>query len=147
MIFTRTHHFKSSLPAEDIKGKLIGKHVKIHNLDFEIFEKEGMLKIIPHAEQVESIKTLPITHIEFKGQGGSTDVVLTSKMRRIDKGGPYLVMMFSSFMIIGALIFYFAGGESYRRFFLPLGIIGVLIFIVLMLRLNSGYYDYVRKVK
>src|ERR1044071_5871088 len=90
MIFSRTYRYNSSMPAEAIKGRLIGKHVKVHNMDFEVSEKDRMLRIIPHAEQETNIKTLPITHVELKGKGDKTQVVINSKMRKIDSGGPML---------------------------------------------------------
>ena len=60
MFFTRTHEFSINIPKDEFKNRLIGKHVKIHNLDFEVIESEYTLTIIPHAEQVTEIKTLPV---------------------------------------------------------------------------------------
>jgi hypothetical protein len=65
MLFTRTLRYHSSLPKEDFMSRLTGKHVKIHNMDFEVLEKENCFTIIPHAEQVEAIKSLPITNVNF----------------------------------------------------------------------------------
>ena len=61
MVFSRTYRYNSNLSAEDIRRRLTGQHMKVHNLDFEVSEKGQMLRIIPHAEDVESVKTLPIT--------------------------------------------------------------------------------------
>ena len=147
MLFSRTYKYQSSMSAEAIKAKLLGKHLKIHDLDFEVSEKEHMIKIIPHAEEVEKVKTLPITHVEFNGKGGSTQVVVSSKMRKIDKGGPMLIVMFCVFMMVMALVFLAMGLAEYQRFtFWMLGI-SVAVFVLFWIRLESGYFDYVRKIR
>jgi hypothetical protein len=147
MIFSRTYRYVSSISEEDIKGRLLGKHMKVHDLDFEVSEKGKMLKIIPHAEQVTDIKTLPITHVEFKGKGGKTHIVLNSKMRKIDSGGPMLIMVFVSFMVIAALLLMFFGGNQYNTYTYTLGIIGLVIFAIFWTRMERGYFDYVRKIR
>ena len=147
MIFTRTYRYQSSMPVDEIKNRLRGKHVTVHNLDFEVSEKDRMLRIIPHAEQITAIKTLPITHIEFKDKGDKTQIVISSKMRKIDSGGPAVVIFFCSFMLIGALCFFLFGKEEYSTFTYTLLSIGVLIFIVFWMRMEAGYFDYVRKLR
>ena len=99
MFFTRTHRYNFPISKEDLKNRLIGKHVKIHNLDFEVMEKDNSISIIPHAEQVETIKTLPITKVVLKEVGGKTSVTITSKIRKLDAGGPFLVVIFCGFML------------------------------------------------
>ena len=42
---------------DDIKVRLLGKHVKVHNLDFEVSEKDRIIRVIPHAEQENEIRT------------------------------------------------------------------------------------------
>lgn len=147
MIFSRTYRYVSSISEEDIKGRLLGQHMKVHDLDFEVSEKGKMLKIIPHAEQVTDIKTLPITHVEFKGKGGKTQIVLNAKMRKIDSGGPMLIMVFVSFMVVAALLQMFFGGNEYNTYTYTLGIIGVGIFAIFWMRMERGYFDYVRKIR
>ena len=90
MIFSRTYRYQSSMPIDDIKGRLLGKHVKVHDMDFEVSEKDRVLKIIPHAEDEVNLKTLPITQIDFKGKGGKTQITVSAKMRRIDSRGQHL---------------------------------------------------------
>ena len=146
MLFSRTYRYNTKVGIEDIKRRLIGQHVKIHNLDFEIFEKDHMVKVIPHAEQIENIKTLPITHVEFKGQGSQTKMIISSKMRKIDKGGPLIIIWFTLFMLIAAvLLAYYA--EGYINTAAILGGIAVLVFVVFWIRLETGYFDYVRKIR
>nr|HQE11342.1 hypothetical protein [Flavipsychrobacter sp.] len=82
MIFKRTYRYQSSMPLQEIKNKLIGKHIETHHLDFEISEKNGMLRIIPHAEHEAGVKTLPITHVDLKNKGQATSLKISSKMRR-----------------------------------------------------------------
>jgi hypothetical protein len=147
MIFTRTYRYNTARPIDDIKDRLVGKHVKVHNMDFEVSEKDRMLRIIPHAEQETNIKTLPITHIELKGKGDKTQVVISSKMRKIDSGGPMLIVIFCTFMLIAALTFLLIGEQEYLSFTYTLGGISMLIFLVFWMRMETGYFDYVRKIR
>jgi hypothetical protein len=145
MFFTRTHSYKFSIPKEDLKNRLIGNHVKIHNLDFEVFEEGQKLRIIPHAEQVEAIKTLPITDVDMNEEGNKTKVTITSKMREFDAGGPMLIMVFCSFMFVAAMVLYILAVEPVVMYIL-LGM-SLFIFTVFCIRLQMGYFDYVRKVR
>ncbi len=147
MIFSRTYRYHSSRQADDIRGRLVGQHVKVHNMDFEVSEKDLVLRIIPHAETETNIKTLPITHIELKGKGDKTQVVINSKMRKIDSGGPMLILIFCSFMLAAALLFLFFGEKEYMSFTYTLGGIALLIFLVFWMRMEAGYFDYVRKIR
>ncbi len=145
MLFTRTQKYQSSTAREDLKNRLVGHHVKIHNMDFEVIEKEQSLRIIPHAEQEEGIKTLPITKVEMKQDGNKMNVVVTSKMRKLDLGGPLLIVIFSSFLIAASVILMLVGGEIKISYAL-LGI-GVAILITFFVRMQMGYYDYIRKIR
>jgi hypothetical protein len=147
MLFSRTYRYQSSRPVDDIRSRLLGKHVKVHNLDFEVFEKDRQIKIIPHAEQIQELKTLPITHIELNNKGAKTQVVISSKMRKIDQGGPLLVLIFCSFMLLAGIVAYFAGQEEYATYTYTLLGVGLLIFAVFWFRMESGYFDYVRKIR
>lgn len=124
--------------------------MNLHKLDFEVQEKDaGTLRIVPHAEQVTEVKTLPITHVAFKpgSNAGKTQVVISSHMRRIDQGGPMLIVVFSLFMLLAGAIGHFAGSEEYAMYTLPLFALGALIFIIMWIRLETGYFDYVRKIR
>ena len=148
MLFSRHSRFQTSMPVEDIKQRLIGKHVRVHNLDFEIYEKEHMIKIIPHAEQEMGIRTLPITHIEFNGKGAKTEVRISSKMRKIDKGGPMILLTFCLFMMIAALIMLLSiKEEGFEIYAFPMLGVSLLVFIIFWIRLESGYFDYIRKIR
>ncbi len=144
-MFTKTRSYKFPVSRQDLKNRLIGNHVKIHNLDFEVFEEDQKLRIIPHAEQEEAIKTLPITDVEMREEGGSTKVIVTSKMREFDAGGPMLIMVFCSFMFAASMVLFFLKVEPIVMYIL-LGM-SVFIFSVFCIRLQMGYYDYVRKVQ
>jgi len=147
MLFSRTYRYSSAMPIEDIKSRLIGKHVRVHNMDFEVYEKDRVLRIIPHAEQENSIKTLPITHVEFQGNGSKTQVVINSKMRKIDSGGPMLIVIFCMFMLIGSALFFVFGKNEYLSFTYTLFGISIAIFLVFWFRMEQGYFDYVRKIR
>jgi len=136
------------MSAEEIKKRLVGTHVKVHQLDFEIYEKEHMIKIIPHAEQETNIKTLPITHVEFTGKGDKTQVHISSKMRKIDKGGPLILLTFCFFMLAAALIMLISlREEGFEVYAFPMLGVSLLVFIVFWVRLESGYFDYIRKIR
>ncbi|MBN9482335.1 MAG: hypothetical protein ACTHKV_08260 [Flavipsychrobacter sp.] len=147
MIFSRTYRYQSSMRPDDIKGRLVGKHVKVHNMDFEVSEKDRMLRIIPHAEEENEIKTLPITHVELTGKGDKTQVVISAKMRKIDSGGPMLILIFCLFLLIGSGATFYFGKNEYLTYTYTLGTIGVLILLVFWLRMERGYFDYVRKIR
>lgn len=147
MFFTRTYRYQSSSAVDEIKHRLLGKHVVVHNMDFEVSAHERKLRIIPHAEEDNSLKTLPITHVEFSDKGSQTQVVITSKMRKIDSGGPLLIVIFCTFMLIAALLFLSFGGEAYRQVSLILGAVSLAIFIIFWIKMESGYFDYVRKIR
>lgn len=146
MIFSRTYRYITTMRPDDIKGKLIGKHVKVHNLDFEVYEKDRIIRVIPHAEQEREIKTLPITHVELSGKGDKTQIVINSKMRKIDSGGPMLIVVFCIFLLIAAGVS-FAVGKDMVTYTYLFGGIGVGIFLIFWLRMERGYFDYVRKIR
>lgn len=148
MLFSRTYRYRSSLPISEIKSRLLGQHVKVHDLDFEVSERDNILRIIPHAERVENIKTLPITHVEMESNGNNTNVRISSKMRKIDKGGPMLIVSFCFVMIVAAVIFRIFSQQSdlVLYSYTTLGI-SVLIFVVFWWRMQSGYFDYVHKIR
>ena len=73
MFFTRTHKYNCPIHEDDFKNRLIGKHVRIHNLDFEVLGSDHALSIIPHAEQINAITTLPITKVVFTDKGDKTN--------------------------------------------------------------------------
>ena len=146
MFFTRTHNFHFSVPKDDLKNRLLGKHVQIHNLDFEILDTgEQNLSIVPHAEQVESIKTLPITDVEIREDGDTTRVVVTSSIRPIDIGGPILILIICSMLIGASIVLMYVGGERVITYS-ALGL-GVGILALFMIRMQMGYFDYVRKIR
>ncbi|MCW3121973.1 MAG: hypothetical protein JWQ38_1465 [Flavipsychrobacter sp.] len=146
MFFTRTHSYKFSASRQDLKDRLVGKHVRIHNLDFEVMEKDQSLSIIPHAEQVDAIKTLPITQVDFKEENGKTKVVITSRMRKLDLGGPMLVVIFCGFLLGASIVLFFAAPNEHQITYTLLGI-GLFTFITFTIRMQMGYFDYVRKIR
>ena len=146
MFFTRTHSYTFPISKEHLQARLIGRHVKIHNLDFEVLEKNGSLQIIPHAEQVDAIKTLPVTNVDLRDQDGKTKVVITFKMRKFDSGGPMLIIIFCSFMLIAASVLFMVPGAE-RALPYTLGGISIFTLIMFSIRLQTGYFDYIRKIR
>ncbi|MFI4962764.1 MAG: hypothetical protein ACHP6H_02790 [Legionellales bacterium] len=146
MLFTRTHIYRFPVPKEYFKNHLVGQHVKIHDLDFEIVEKVPSLSIIPHAEQELAIKTLPITYIDLKEDEGKTKVVITFKMRKLDSGGPMLILTFCTFMLIAAVVLFMIRSVE-RPLPYTLAGIGIGILILFSIRMQTGYFDYIRKIR
>lgn len=146
MFFTRTHSFHYNGSKEELKNNLIGKHVKIHNLDFEVLEEDNKITIIPHAEQVDAIKTLPVTTVDMKEEGSNkTKVTVTSRLRPFDSGGPMLIMIFCIFMFAASIVLLYVGNEPLITYTM-LGI-SLFIFAMFWVRMQMGYFDYVRKVR
>ncbi len=147
MFFTKTRNFNSSVPKAELKKRLMGSHVKIHNLDFEILERDGSLLIIPHAEQEESIKTLPMTNVDITEQGGKSNVTVTSSMRKVDSGGPQIIIIFCFFIFIAAFVLRLVDKTGDWTVSLILLGSDLLIFSFFLYRMQVGYFDYVRKVR
>jgi hypothetical protein len=101
---------------------------------------------MPHPEQEEAIKTLPITDVDIKEDGSQSKVTLTSKMRPADSGGPYLIVIFCFFLFVAAFILHMVDKNGdWTVTYILLGI-DALIFSLFIFRLKTGYFDYVRKV-
>lgn len=149
MIFQKTYRYQSTMPIDDIKSRLLGKHVQIHKLDFEIFEEDDILKIIPHAEKETAVKTLPITRVELTKNDSKTSIKIKCKIREIDSGGPYLLISFSLFMFIGSLVAFLATGAKGEYGSLIYTMLGISVgmFTIFWIRMEQGYFDYVRKIR
>lgn len=65
-------------------------------------------------------------------------------MRQIDSGGPILVIAFCAFMLLASLVLLYVGREREITYTM-LGI-SASIFAIFCLRMQTGYYDYVRKI-
>lgn len=146
LLFDSTHEFSLPISKDEFKNRLLGKHVKIHNLDFEVMEFDYRINIVPHAEQVTDIKTLPITEIDFKDDSGKTRVVIKSKMRKLDAGGPQLIMIFCAFLFIASILLFYTSGGDIKISVTVLGFC-FLIFGTFLFRMQTGYFDYVRKIR
>ena len=148
MIFTRTHQCQSPYKSDELKRRLIGDRVKIHNLDFEAIEDDSAISIFPNTDQISEIKTLPITRVDMQDRENGSHITITSKIRAIDLGGAQLVMIlcFLLFLVSAILLTVFKGEGNKLAGFIVLGV-GVLTFTLFWIRLQNGYFDYVKKVK
>ena len=146
-MFTRTHAYQSLHSKETLKKRLVGDHVKIHGLDFEVVENDNSISIVPHAEQVVEIKTLPETLVEMRETDGKTNVVIVSKMRQLDQGGPMLVLILCALLLIVSVIVYlFFETKNHIASYIIAGAF-ILIFSFFWIRLKMGYFDYVHKIR
>lgn len=148
MFFSRKYKLNSPLSKMDVAKALSSQRLKIRDMDFEISEKENVLKVIPHAEHREGILTLPITHIFINEKGSNGSVLeLSSKLRRIDQGVPYLILIFCAFLIVGAGILYWLNPmETFYSSIVMVGI-GLLVFLIFWIKMEMGYFDYTRKIR
>jgi hypothetical protein len=146
MLFNRTHSFSTSFSPEILKSRLLGSHVKIHNVDFEIIEDDdNSVSIMPHAEQIEEVKTLPDTTVRFVSAGAQTRVVIFSRIREFDQGPPMLIMISCALVYAAAAVLHFVFHYKLPTY-IVLGV-GALITIGFIVRMQTGYLDYVKKVR
>lgn len=145
MLFTR--HFQCSSPknAETLYKQFLGKHLTIHQLDFEVFDEGDHLKVIPHTENSDQIFTLPITKLIFQPEKQGTSVKMKFSPRHIDIGGPYLLLIFIGFAILGGLLLIWFKTNVQTAFIL-IGL-AITVFALMWYRMERGYFDYIRKIK
>jgi hypothetical protein len=145
-MFTKKYTYQSNLTREGLTSRLVGSHVKIHGLDFEVIGEEKMISIIPHAEQVLEIKTLPETYVEFQDENGRTRVTIVSKMRKLDQGGPMLLLILCALLLMVSAVVYKGFESSNHIASIILFGTCMLILTMFIVRLRMGYYDYVSKI-
>jgi hypothetical protein len=66
-------------------------------------------------------------------------------MRKLDAGGPQLIVIFCAFLFIASIILFFTS-EDLKITLTFLGI-SILIFSAFWFRMQTGYFDYVRKIR
>jgi len=145
MLFTKTSRYQFSVPKEHLRYRLLGNNLTIHNMNFEVLERDHALHIIPNGEDLSKPKALPIAQVDLKEDGRKTNVVVTTSMRQHDSGGPLLVLLFCSFLFIASFILLYIGKDPMLTWFLW-GTSGI-IFAILIIRLQMGYFSYVRKIR
>ena len=145
MFFTRTHQYDFSIPKEYLKFRLVGNKIKIHDLDFEVTEDGNLLSVMPQMEEETNAKTLPVTQVNLKEQGNKTHVVITSKMRKVDSGGPIVIVMFCMFLFLGSLLLYYITKDPILT--ITLCAFSLFVFTLFMIRMQVSYFDYIRKIR
>ena len=147
MLFNSSSKISSKLNPEQVKSALLGKHLSIKGLDFEIKESDGMLKVIPHTENDDTARIVPITHIEPSSNHGWSQLLVSSKPRKIDLGALYLVTGFILVLILIAIYLKFTYPE--QTLMAPLIVLGIslLLFIIFRMRLQSSYYGYIHGIR
>lgn len=145
MIFNRSFTLKSKSDSSTIRKKLVGQHLQVHKIDFEVFDKDNVVRIIPHAEDHDEVLTLPITRLDFDESPQGSRISIKSHPRKIDVGGPYLLVIICILAILGGTAL--LNSPTYRMigsFFLIGAILTLAIFWI---KMELGYFDYVRKIK
>ncbi len=146
MIFTVFRKLYSKKSTTELAAVLNGQHLKIHHLEFEVYSKNDVFKVIPHAENDEAYTTIPIVRITLQEHKSGSVLKIVANPRRIDIGGPILILFFSCFCILFGSILLIAGYTEYRISSYIIMSIGLLVLLILYYRLQTGYYDYVRKI-
>ncbi len=128
--------------------RVMGKRFHVHDLEFEVYDapnEKGEIKIIPHSENVRRTTTLPITLISVFENSEPPYVLAHYHMRSIDIGLPkFLTIFFAGMFLFGIITFFSSQGfKSTGMIFMSIALIG---FLIMLIRLNSGYYDYIRKI-
>lgn len=145
MLFTRQFQFNCSKNAETLYKHFLGKHLTIHQLDFEVYDEGDHLKVIPHTENSDQIYTLPITKVMISPDNKGASIKLKFSPRHIDIGGPYLLIIFIVFAIVSGLLLLWYN-TNVQTAYLIIGLaIGVLS--IMWYRMERGYFDYIRKIK
>lgn len=145
MLFTRQFQFNCSKNAETLYKHFLGKHLTIHQLDFEVYDEGDHLKVIPHTENSDQIYTLPITKVMISPDNKGASIKLKFSPRHIDIGGPYLLIIFIVFAILSGLLLLWYN-TNVQTAYLIIGLaIGVLS--IMWYRMERGYFDYIRKIK
>ncbi len=144
MLFARSYRLTSGNSVEAIKEALLGKIFTIRNMKFEVYEGDKHIKIIPHSEDNRDSGTLPITHLNLEGRGDTTNLNVSYKIRKLDQGGPYLLVIFCIFLLLGSLAFFYFHENILGFVFLALSFI---IFAGFWVKMQSGYFDYAAKIK
>ena len=144
-MFSRTHSFTTAHNAAALKSRLLGDHVMIHNVDFEIIEEEDeTISIVAHAEQIEEVKTLPDTTVSFSDNGGKTKVSIHCTIREFDKGAPMIALIFNLLIYIaGAILITVFKFQLAAAIVLAVGLMFTITFVV---KMQAGYFDYIRKI-
>jgi hypothetical protein len=147
MIFNRTYNFKSSKTLSALKQSMVGKHINLHQLDFETVERDDVIKIIPHAEESEGVTTLPICNITIKEKNNKTYLAMETHPRRIDIGGPYILVILCLASFFAGFFMAIYGGVMQQSSSKIMMGLGLGVFILFWIKMEFGYFDYVRKLK
>ncbi len=147
MFFNTSTKIESKLNADQVKSTLVGNHFQIKELDFEFKESEGIIKVIPHTENDERSRLVPITHVRLSKGGNGTELQVSSKPRRIDLGGLYLAV--GAIVLLALMGIYLKLAYPEQDILVPAAIIvaALLAFILFRIKLQSSYYGYVNAIR
>lgn len=143
-MFTKIFYHPVHMTKEMVRQRLLGKHMNIHDLDFEVMESERALRVVPHAEQIDSIMTLPVTRIDVVEKDGATQLKMVSHIRKMDAGGPILLMILMLLLASASAVLWMAREHFFSMI---MGSIFLAILLGFLYKLQVGYYDYVRKTQ
>jgi hypothetical protein len=145
MLFTRQSQINCTTNIEKINRFLEGKHITIHQIDFEVYNDGDHFKVIPHTENSDQIFTLPITKVFIHSKDNGSIVKLKFTPRQIDIGGPYLLLLFIGFAILaGVMLLWYQ--TNLQTAFILIGM-ALATMAIMWYRMERGYFDYIRKIK
>lgn len=147
MFFNTSTRISSKLNPGQVKEALVGKHIQIKELDFEFKESEGIIKVIPHTENDERSRLVPITHVNLSNNSSGSNIQVDSKPRRIDLGGLYLAS--GAIIALCLIAVYLRITYPEQSIWVPVGVgvAAVLAFIIFRIRLRSSYFGYIKDIR
>lgn len=147
MLFNSSSRISCKQNPEQVRAALVGKHLSIKELDFEFKESDGMLKVIPHTENDDKARIVPITHVEPSADGSGSRILVSSKPRKIDLGALYMVTGFIIVIAIIAVYLKVTYPEQTLKAPILVAAASLLLFIIFRIRLQSSYYGYIYSIR
>jgi hypothetical protein len=103
--------------------------------------------VIPHTENDERSRIVPISHVLVNPKGADTELELKTKPRRIDLGGLYLVVGSIILVIMIAIYLRITYPEQSIWVSISVLVAALIAFLIFRLRLQSSYYGYIGNLR
>lgn len=144
MLFVKTHEYDFSIPKDYLIHSLTGTVIKLNDQEFNFVDHGSSLAVIAFDQDIDSLKTFPITKIDLYGDGNKTKAVITSIMSKADAGGPIVMLMLCLFLFLGAFLLLYVSKDMVLT--ISICILSMCIFIVFLIYMYIYYFYYIRKI-